>query len=225
MSAGLVLLLGALWAVVHAVEAEKEVRILCRGVTAGQQWSEVEALFGTGEYVERIPIGPSGSRSFVARSNANLGLSSCTVLFEGPQVQRRVHEARLRAEPLAAAIALGSLVLLVVLQVLLAAGLPLGRLAWGGRYERLPMRLRVGSGLSAGLLVLAAVAVSDRARLSSVLPHGLVQGLLPALAALFALSTLANLASSSRPERWTGGPLAFLLTCSLLALVLSGGVG
>lgn len=219
-------LLAALWGVVHAVEAEKELRVLCGMAEPGVEWSRVEALFRTAEAVSLVPAGGTDSGSFPARSAANGGLSSCSLAVAGGQVQERDFVSRISLGRLAAVTSLTALSLLVAFQLLLAAGLPLGRLAWGGEHERLPPRLRVGSALSALLLVAAGLAVAEWAgwlRVTGRPP--LVEAFLTGLVLLFALSTLANLASSSRPERWTGAPLAFLLTCSLVALVLSGGAG
>lgn len=226
VAAGLVVLLGALWAVVGGVEAEKEIRALCTMVAPGQAWGEVETLFATAAYLETTSSGDAGSGSLVARSPANLGLSSCTVIAADGLVQDHAYVVRIGVAPLAAGVAVGSLVLLVVFQLLLAAGLPLGRLAWGGRHVRLPARLRVGSGLSAVVLAAGAVAAAEWVGWVRVTERpGILEVFLTVLALLFGLSTLANFASSSRPERWTGGPLALLLTCALVALVLSGGAG
>ena len=220
------MLLGGLWGVVRGVEAEKEIRVLCTMVAPGQAWGEVEALFETAAYLQTTSSGDAGSGSLVARSPANLGLSSCALIAAEGRVQDRTHVVRVGVAPLAAGVAVGSLALLVVFQFLLAAGLPLGRLAWGGLDVRLPPRLRVGSGLSAVVLAAGAVAAAEWAGWLQLTERpGILEVFLTVLALLFGLSTLANLASPSRPERWTGGPLALLLTCALAALVLSGGAG
>jgi len=55
--------------------------------------------------------------------------------------------------------------LMLILQVLLAAGLPLGHFAWRGRYRVLPAALRWASLAAAGVLGLAAWVVLARAGL------------------------------------------------------------
>lgn len=111
---------------------------------------------------------------------------------------------------------------LLVFQVALAAGLPLGRAAFGGASDVLAPGLRVASAVSALLFALAmwaalarggVLAVSERA-------YRLAGWALWAFVALFGLSTLANLASSSPWERFLMAPLALLLTgcCVVVAL-------
>ena len=55
------------------------------------------------------------------------------------------------------------LALIIVLQLLLAAGLPLGAAAWGGRHRVLPGPLRLGSVAAAAVLAVAGWVVLARA--------------------------------------------------------------
>jgi hypothetical protein len=57
---------------------------------------------------------------------------------------------------------LAVLTLLALLQISLAAGAPLGRLAWGGQHRILSNRQRVGSILSAAIYGLIALIALDR---------------------------------------------------------------
>ena len=57
------------------------------------------------------------------------------------------------------------ILVVIVFQVLLAAGLPLGRAAWGGQYRVLPPRLRWGSVAAALVLGAAAWVILARANL------------------------------------------------------------
>ena len=57
------------------------------------------------------------------------------------------------------------LCLVMVLQMLLAAGLPLGQVAWRGQYQVLPTTLRWASLATVGVLGLAAWVVLARASL------------------------------------------------------------
>jgi hypothetical protein len=116
-----------------------------------------------------------------------------------------------------AAIVLGAIVLL---QLLLAAGLPLGHLAWGGRHRVLPPPRRIGSVVSAALLGGAAWVALAAA--------GVVRGAGPdaswpriacwVLAGLLAVNTLGNLASSSRAERLVMTPLTVVLVACFVLL-------
>lgn len=73
-------------------------------------------------------------------------------------------------------VALVGLVLLgglAVLQGLLIAGAPLGRLAWGGQNVVLPATLRIGSAVSIALYAVFAVLMLQAAGAFSVLPRGM----------------------------------------------------
>lgn len=113
-----------------------------------------------------------------------------------------------------AAIALTIVLLgLIVFQFLLALGLPLGRAAWGGYYVTLPVALRVGSLVSAGLYTLAMLVVLSKAGLvgppsnSRFARYGVW-----AFTALFGVGVLLNAFSRSPWERWIMTPVALLLT-------------
>lgn len=113
---------------------------------------------------------------------------------------------------------------LTVFQLLLAAGAPLGRMAWGGVHRVLPGRLRVASLFSAGLVALGAVACAQAGGLiGDVLPGGVLVWLLWGLAALFALSIVGNSVTSSRIERLHGVPLTVICTVACAVLAMSPG--
>lgn len=110
---------------------------------------------------------------------------------------------------------------LVLFQLLLAAGLPLGSLAWGGQHRVLPLPFRLASLASAALVGLGAVTVAQAADLGpALLPVAAIRPLLIGFAVLFSLSFVGNLASQSRLERWHGVPLTALLalSCGVLAI-------
>jgi len=113
--------------------------------------------------------------------------------------------------------------LVALLQVLLAAGAPLGRLAWGGEHRILPAKLRLGSVAAIPLLVLAAWAIL--ARVDLVLP-GTDVAIVPVgtwiFGGLFVLNTLGNLASKSQVERIVMTPLALILAACFIAVSLMG---
>jgi hypothetical protein len=113
--------------------------------------------------------------------------------------------------------------LVALLQVLLAAGAPLGRLAWGGEHRVLPAKLRLGSVAAIPFLVLAAWAIL--ARVDLVLP-GTDVALVPVgtwiFGGLFVLNTLGNLASKSQVERIVMTPLTLILAACFIAVSLMG---
>jgi hypothetical protein len=121
-----------------------------------------------------------------------------------------------------AAAVLGILLLaaLTVLQVLLVAGAPLGRFAWGGQHAVLPPQLRIGSAVAIVLYVVFAVLVLQGAEVLDVLPEGLVDVALWVLTGYLALGTAVNAASRSRSERAVMTPVTAVLAVACLVLAL-----
>ncbi|WP_369139076.1 hypothetical protein [Modestobacter versicolor] len=120
-----------------------------------------------------------------------------------------------------AAVGAALLAALAVFQLVLAGGAPLGRFAWGGQHTVLPARLRVGSAVSVVLYAVIGLVLLDRAGAVDVLPDGLSRGLTWFLTGYFALGTVLNLVSRSRPERLVMTPVAAALTAVCLALALT----
>ncbi|MGP1357162.1 hypothetical protein [Roseicyclus sp.] len=117
-------------------------------------------------------------------------------------------------------IAVGGFLWLALFQAMLAAGLPLGRMAWGGAHRVLPGRLRAASLAVVPFALLGAAVAAQAAGLAALRPPVFVRPILGAFAALFALSLLGNAASRSRAERLHGVPLALVLALSCGALAL-----
>ena len=119
----------------------------------------------------------------------------------------------------AAAIVLG---LVAVFQLLLAAGLPLGRAAWRGKYRVLPSSLRWASLAAAGVLGLAAWVVLVRA---SVVAAGSQPIAIRAgtwvFAGFFFLNAAGNVTSQSRVERYGMTLVVLLLGVSFIVVALS----
>jgi hypothetical protein len=110
---------------------------------------------------------------------------------------------------------------LAVFQVLLAAGQPLGRAAFGGKFSVLPRRLRTTSGLSALLFILALYFILARAgQLGDIRNAAPIRIGMWVFVGVFSVSTLANAASSSRLEQRRMAPIALVLTtcCVVVAL-------
>lgn len=117
-------------------------------------------------------------------------------------------------------VALTLLAALAALQALVAAGLPYGRLVWGGAHRVLPRRLRIGSAIS--VLVYAGFAALLLSR-AGVLPggdSGVVVVLSWLLFAYFALGTVVNALSRSRAERLVMTPSCALLAVAALVIAL-----
>ena len=106
---------------------------------------------------------------------------------------------------------------------MLAAGLPLGRLAWGGGHRVLPPGLRVASLASAALAVLGGLSVAQAAGLGpGSIPDAALRPILWTFTGLFAISFIANIAGAHGAERLHGAPLALILATSTAVVALTG---
>src|SRR5688572_29795134 len=104
----------------------------------------------------------------------------------------------------------------------LAAGVPWGAAAWGGKHRILPPKLRAGSVAAAAILVFAGVIILARAGVVAPGAHSMfVRAASWALAAYFALNTLGNLSSSSHLERVVMTPVAAVLAVCFAIVVLA----
>jgi hypothetical protein len=122
----------------------------------------------------------------------------------------------------AAIVATFVLGLVMVLQVLLAAGLPLGRAAWGGRYRILPAKLRWASVATTLVLAAAAFVVLARAKLIRIGAESVgVRTAAWVFTGFFVLNTLGNLGSSSRTERYVMTIATVLLFACFAVVALS----
>lgn len=108
---------------------------------------------------------------------------------------------------------------LALFQLALAAGAPLGRFAWGGGYERLPARLRIGSLVAIAIYAAFATIVLERSGLVRLLPYAEIANIgIWVVLAYLALGVAMNAISRSKPERYTMTPLALAL-CALALVV------
>lgn len=110
---------------------------------------------------------------------------------------------------------------LAIVQVLAAAGRPVGRLVWGGQHRVLPRRLRIGSAISIVLYAAFAAVLLSRAAL---LPGGSTPFVAVAtwvLVAYFALGVVMNGISRSRAERAAMTPACIVLAAAALIVALA----
>lgn len=145
---------------------------------------------------------------------------------QGASSSRR-HSPPLRVDPydrvmtgLAAVAACVILAALAGFQVALAAGVPWGRLAWGGQHPGvLPRRLRVGSLASIVLYAGIATVILWRSELvASAVSEGVVRVAAWCVVGYFLLGTVLNAMSRSCPERNVMAPAAaclFLLSSAV----------
>jgi hypothetical protein len=111
---------------------------------------------------------------------------------------------------------------LAVLQLLLAAGLPLGRFAWGGGHEVLPTRLRVGSAVGIVLYAFFILLVLDRVGLVEVFGRaGWTTVALWAVTVYLFLNIPLNALSKSKAERALMTPTVAVLALLFLYIALN----
>jgi hypothetical protein len=118
------------------------------------------------------------------------------------------------------------LALVLVFQVLLVAGAPLGQAAWGGQHQVLPTNLRIASAAAVVVLALMAWVVLARA---GIVPPGAgpiaIRVSTWLFVAFFALNTVANLVSTSAVERYVMTPATLFMVLSLIVVATSPRAG
>jgi hypothetical protein len=109
---------------------------------------------------------------------------------------------------------------LAVLQLLLVAGAPLGRFAWGGAHVVLPRTLRIGSAVSVALYAVFALLMLQAAGALAVLPRGLAGVGIWVVTVWLAVGIGMNAVSPSRAERLLMTPTSVVLAVVCLVLAL-----
>ena len=104
-------------------------------------------------------------------------------------------------------------------QAALAFGTPLGRFAWGGQNERLPLGLRAASAMTIPIYALIAIVLHDRAGVVEMLPDDAARIGAWVVVGYFVLGVGMNAVSRSRPERMVMTPVALLL--AVLAAIVA----
>lgn len=106
---------------------------------------------------------------------------------------------------------------LVVFQILLVFGLPFGKMAWGGEYNKLPVKLRVASLISSVLLAYGVLALLEKGGFLKIINSNFIISIsLWAFVLIFGLSTLGNLTSKSKSEKIVMTPIAVYLVIAFL---------
>lgn len=121
---------------------------------------------------------------------------------------------------IAAIVFASAVVLAAAFQLALAAGVPWGHLALGGRFSgRLPIPFRFAAVLQAGLLLVLGIGVLAKAGLS-VLLESQADFIAWAAVAVSVVSLIMNLATPSEPERRLWAPVGLVMTVSSLVVAL-----
>lgn len=201
-------------------EAEKEVRILCSMFHPDQSSEQVIQILNTGHHLEYV----EEDNQINVNSSNTLGTTLCTVQFSdtGTVISSRYSQS-FSLNKTAAWI--GSLGFLGVasFQFLLALGFPYGKLAWGGFYKKLPVSLRIGSGIAILIYGYGIMVLLESARIIQVLKKPeLIEYSVWIFSLLFALSTIGNLQSKSELEKKVMTPIGILFCCLCLIVGMAG---
>ncbi len=122
---------------------------------------------------------------------------------------------------IAAIIAVVIFVIISVFQLLLALGLPLGKLAYGGKYEKLPTNMRIMSFVAIGIFALGSISVLERAGIITLFNNPIFTLVVVWVIAIYlAFNTFLNIISKSKQEKLIMTPLSLILTicCFIVAI-------
>ena len=114
------------------------------------------------------------------------------------------------------------LLALSIFQILLIAGLPIGRFAWGGAHDVLPSRLRIASVFSIILYAIFATFILSKASVVGLIDNERAISIaMWIFTAYFFLGVFMNAISRSKAERLLMTPVAFILAILYLLVTLA----
>lgn len=123
---------------------------------------------------------------------------------------------------IAAILALVIILAILLFQIALALGAPLGHFAWGGQHKVLPKTLRMGSASSIVILAVFAAFILSKASLWELIPNETVVNMgLWIMFAYFVVGILMNSISRSKPERYTMTPASLVLAVCVFIIASS----
>jgi len=123
---------------------------------------------------------------------------------------------------IAAIIAVVLFAVMSIIQLLLALGLPYGRLAFGGKYEKLPTRMRIFSVIAIIIFVFASISILERAGIIIIFNNPIFIAVFIWIIAIYlAFNTLLNAISKSKWEKVIMTPISLILAicCFIVAIV------
>ena len=108
-----------------------------------------------------------------------------------------------------------------VFQLLLALGLPYGRLAYDGKYEKLPSKMKIFSLIGIVIFVFASLSVLERAEIIIIFNNPMfVTVFVWIIAVYLAFNTLINVISKSKWEKLIMTPISLTLAiCCFLVVI------
>jgi len=110
------------------------------------------------------------------------------------------------------------LLVVAVFQILLVAGQPLGKAAWGGQHRILPTKLRYASAFAALFLIFSAVVTLAAAGIIDAFNPSFARGYLWFLTAYSGVGIIMNAVSRSKIERLWAPYIATMFVLGLIIL-------
>jgi hypothetical protein len=111
---------------------------------------------------------------------------------------------------------------LALFQLLLVLGLPYGKLAFGGKYDKLPANLRINSLIAIGIFIFGIIIVLERSEIITIFTNIVVSGIaIWVYAGYLAFNTFLNLLSKSKSEKLIMTPISLLSStcCFIIAII------
>jgi hypothetical protein len=107
-------------------------------------------------------------------------------------------------------------------QLLLALGLPFGRLAYGGKYEKLPSKMKIISLIGIVIFIFASLSVLERAEIITIFNNPMfVTVFVWIIAVYLAFITLMNAISKSKWEKLIMTPISLTLAiCCFIVVII-----
>jgi len=110
-----------------------------------------------------------------------------------------------------------------IFQLLLVLGLPLGRLAYGGKYEKLPSKMKITSLIGIVIFIFASLSVLERAEIITIFNNLMfVTVFVWIIAVYLAFNTLMNVISKSKWEKLIMTPISLTLAiCCFIVVIVA----
>lgn len=110
-----------------------------------------------------------------------------------------------------------------VFQLLLVLGLPFGSQAYGGKYEKLPSKMKIASLIGIVIFIFASLSVLERAELITIFNNPMfVTVIVWIIAVYLAFITLMNAISKSKWEKLIMTPISLTLAiCCFIVVIVA----
>jgi hypothetical protein len=112
---------------------------------------------------------------------------------------------------------------MIVFQLLLVLGLPFGHLAYGGKYEKLPSKMKIVSLVGIVIFIFAILSVLERAGIIIIFNNPMFVTVFVWIIAIYLVfNTLMNAISKSKWEKLIMTPISLILAicCFIVVIVI-----